>query len=93
MGIWDNINAIAKELLGDTKSQKVNLSEISKEINRPGDISEKLGNKTTRKPTDISDIEVLPEYQFILKAIENKCPAILLIPELFPHPIPTLFSV
>jgi ATP-dependent DNA helicase PIF1 len=76
MGIWDNINAIAKELLGDTKPQKVNLSEISKEINRPGNISQKLGNKTTRKPTDISDIDVLPEYQFILKAIQNKCPAI-----------------
>jgi ATP-dependent DNA helicase PIF1 len=76
MGIWDNINAIAKELLGDTQPKKVNLSEISKEINRPNNISENLWDKKVRKQTDVSDIEVLPEYQFILKAIQIKCPAI-----------------
>jgi ATP-dependent DNA helicase PIF1 len=76
MEIWDNINDIARELLGDTKPPKVNLSEISKEVNRPNDITEKRGNKKAGKQTDVSDIEVLPEYQFILKAIQNKCPAI-----------------
>jgi hypothetical protein len=75
MGIWDTISALAKEILGTTQVQKVNLSKISKEVHRPNGLERKLGNRIEREE-DISDIEILPEYQFILKAIENKCPAI-----------------
>ena len=76
MGIWDTISSLAKEILGDTKAQKVNLSKISRDVNRPHGIERKLGKGIERKEQDISDIEILPEYQFILKAIEKKCPAI-----------------
>ncbi len=76
MGIWDTITSLAKDILGTTEIQKVNLSKISGEVHRPGGIKRKLGKGVERKEEDISDIEILPEYQFILEAIENKCPAI-----------------
>ena len=76
MGIWDTIASLAKEMLGDTQVRKVNLSKISKEINRPNGIERKLGKSVEVKEQDISDIEILPEYRFIIEAIEKKCPAI-----------------
>lgn len=76
MDIWDKISSLAKEILGDTQTRKVDLSKISKEVNRPNGIERKLGKRVEGKEQDISDIEILPEYQFILKAIEKKCPAI-----------------
>jgi len=76
MSIWDTITALAKEILGTTQAQKVNLSKISKEVHRPDRVERKLGKRIERKEEDISDIEILPEYRFILEAIEKKCPAI-----------------
>jgi len=76
MGIWDTISSLAKEILGATQVQKVNLSKISKEVHRPNGLERRLGNRIEREEEDISDIEILPEYQFILEAIEKKCPAI-----------------
>ncbi len=76
MSIWDTITSLAKDILGSTQVQKVNLSKISGEVHRPDGIKWKLGKGIERKEEDISDIEILPEYQFILEAIKNKCPAI-----------------
>jgi ATP-dependent exoDNAse (exonuclease V) alpha subunit len=78
MGIWDTISALAKEILGTTQAHKVNLSKISKEVHRPDRVERKLGRRIERKEEDISDIEILPEYQFTLEAIEKKCPAIFI---------------
>jgi len=76
MDIWDKIATLAKEILGDEKTRKVDLSKISKEVNRPNGIKRKLGKGFNREEYDISDIEILPEYKFIVKAVEKKCPAI-----------------
>lgn len=76
MSVWDTIASLAKDILGATQAKKVNLSKISGEVHRPGGITRKLGKGFERKEEDISDIEILPEYQFVLEAIKNKCPAI-----------------
>ena len=76
LNFWDKMPELAKEFLGESHPGGINFSEISTEINRPNGISERLGEKSERIEHDISDIEVLPEYKFILKAIEEKCPAI-----------------
>lgn len=76
MNIWNKISSLAKNILGNNNPKIVNLSEISQAINRPNKISEHLGKRIERNKQEILDIEILPEYQFILKAIEEKCPAI-----------------
>ncbi len=76
MNFWDKMPELAKEFIGDTHLEGIKFSDISAEINRPNGISELLGGEIKRIEHDISDIEVLPEYKFILKAIEEKCPAI-----------------
>lgn len=76
MSVWDTIASLAKDILGATQAKKVNLSKISGEVHRPGGITRKLGKGFERKEEDISDIEILPKYQFVLEAIKNKCPAI-----------------
>ena len=76
MNIWETISSLAKEILGDTQVKKVNLSEVSRDVNRPKGITRHLGTKIDKGEIDISDIEVLPEYEFILKAVQEACPAI-----------------
>jgi ATP-dependent exoDNAse (exonuclease V) alpha subunit len=76
MTIWDKISSLAKDLLGDGQPQKVNLSKISEEVCRPKGIERNLGNRIERKEQNVQDIEILPEYEFIFKAIEERCPAI-----------------
>lgn len=76
MTIWDKISNLADIMLGKSKTEKVNLSKISKNISRPQNIQPDQKPNANKQNIDISDIDVLPEYQFILKAIEEKCPAI-----------------
>ena len=76
MTIWDKISSLAKDLLGESQSQKVNFSEISEEVCRPRGIESNLGKRIVKKEQNIEDIEILPEYEFLLKAIAEKCPAI-----------------
>jgi len=76
MAIWDKITSLAKNLLGDGQLQKVDFSKISEEVCRPKGIETNLGKRIEIKEQNIPDIEILPEYQFLLKAIEEKCPAI-----------------
>ena len=56
--------------------KKVNLSDISEEINRPKQDVDLSENKQDKNDFDIDSIEVLPEYEFILKALEQKSTAI-----------------
>ena len=76
MNFWDKMPELAKEFLGNEHPGGINFSDVSAEINRPNGISKFLGGEVKRIEHDINDIEVLPEYKFILKAIEEKCPAI-----------------
>ena len=77
MSIWEDIGDLAKELLNHGKVKRVNLSEVSERINRPGISTQRLGKKAEKPKTiDVSDIEVISEYQFILEAVKQGCPAL-----------------
>jgi hypothetical protein len=77
MSIWDKVTSLAKELLGEEPKPRVNLSEVSEQVNRPRKSTGQLGNKPQKpKAVDVSDIEVIPEYLFILEAVKEGCPAL-----------------
>jgi len=77
MSIWDKVSALAKEFLGEAPKPRVNLSDVSRQVNRPNNSTQQLGPKSVApKGIDVSDIEVIPEYQFILEAIKAECPAL-----------------
>ena len=74
MDIWKKIAALSKEHLGSDPPDQADFAEMSHEIFRPGDHA---------CPTQIEDsaqangdVEVLPEYTFLLKAIQEQCPAV-----------------
>jgi hypothetical protein len=56
--------------------KKVNLSDISEEINRPQQDVDLSENKQKKDKFDIDSIEILPEYEFILKKLEENGAAI-----------------
>lgn len=77
MSIWDRISSLAKDLLGEEHKPRVNLSNVSKKVTRPAKSTERVGHKRQKpKHIDVSDIEVIPEYQFILEAVKEGCPAL-----------------
>ena len=75
MTVWEKLSENADKIFTGEKPRTINFSELSKEINRPNDISKKLGKKLEIRTTSIDVIGVLPEYDFILKAVKEKCPA------------------
>lgn len=68
--------AITKVTKAIKESEQVDFSKISEEISRPKGIERYLGDKDGRKPYDLSEIEIIPEYELVLKKIMEKCPAI-----------------
>jgi len=76
MSIWEDIGDLAKDLLSQGKVKRVNLSEVSKSIHRPGSSPHKLGGREKPVVDDLSGVEVLPEYSFILQALEKGCPSL-----------------
>ena len=77
MSIWNKISELAKEFLDDSPTPPVNLSKVSREVNRPNNSTSRLGVRAVKvKAVDISDIQVLPEYRFILEAVKEGCPAL-----------------
>lgn len=76
MSLWENIAKLARELLGDGSAsvQPRDLSKVDFAI-----VPERalLSNKRySSNPEPVSDIEVLPEYEFVLRAVKDGCPAI-----------------
>ena len=75
MGIWDAIAKLADAFLGD-EGKAVRPRDISavpvvakpKQHVRTG--------RFTSEPASLADVEVLPEYRFILEAVKAGCPAI-----------------
>jgi ATP-dependent exoDNAse (exonuclease V) alpha subunit len=71
---WDAINQLAKCLLGDAALKPQNFSDIETRI-----IPEE-GQRQVKKYSSylepLADIEILPEYSFILQALEQGCPSI-----------------
>ena len=71
MSGWSHIGNLAKRLLGEDAAEPVNLSKIDREI------APSRQTKPQRSVSqDAEPIEALPEYQFVLEAIEGGCPAI-----------------
>jgi hypothetical protein len=74
MTVWDSIDSLAKNILGGGKASPVNLAEINSKIHRPTQFrnpdQQPVGKNT------VSDIEVLPEYEFVLQSIKSEAPAI-----------------
>lgn len=74
MTIWDKIAKIAKEVLGDSAPTPKNLSSIQDKIVPESGV--RAAKSYTSFNNDISDIEVLPEYDFIKQAIGAGCPSL-----------------
>ena len=72
MAIWDSIDELAKKYLGEDALNQKDLSRLSKDAHSVNNKNKPYSSLNS----DISDIEVLPEYEFILKAVAGKCPAI-----------------
>lgn len=74
MNVWDKVRKLAKEVLGDNAPAPADFSALEKSIIPEQGQRE---NKTfTSHPTEQDDIEVLPEYKFILQALQAGCPSI-----------------
>jgi ATP-dependent DNA helicase PIF1 len=75
MSVWNGISSIAKRLLGaNVSAVPVNLSKIDQELAPLPTIRPK--SVQAAAPQDTDGIEVLPEYQFVLEAVKEGCPAV-----------------
>ena len=68
MYLWSYISEIAQRILG-TDVQPVNILDVVADQHSGQTDNNLQTNKSNQ-------IEILPEYEFVLTAIENKCPAI-----------------
>lgn len=76
MSILDTLQRLAREILGDSAASVIprDLSKVQDAIvPEQGQRKEK---RYTSEPDRLAGIEVLPEYEFILKAVQAGCPAI-----------------
>lgn len=76
MDIWDTVAKLARTILGDESgsARPRNLSKVEAAI-----VPERGARKKktfTSEPDQLAGVEVLPEYEFILKAVQAGCPAI-----------------
>jgi ATP-dependent DNA helicase PIF1 len=75
MGIWDTITKLADTLLGEG-GKSVRPRDISRPLSVASPLRPGRRDKFTSEPDALSEVEVLPEYQFILEAVKAGCPAI-----------------
>jgi ATP-dependent DNA helicase PIF1 len=80
MSVWDTISKLAHDCFGDDAPRKVNLSSIETK-HYPHKPKPGIGKRFSSIKADLTDVEVLPEYEFLLKAIDQGCPAILVTGE------------
>ena len=73
MSISDEVTKLSQELLGNKAMGPRNLSSIE-ELVIP-EKSKRHRGKYSSDSEDLSDIEVLPEYEFILGAVKIGCPS------------------
>ncbi len=74
MTVWDRINQFAKELLGDNAPVPTDFSALEKAI--IPEQGQRQDKTFTSWQAPMEDIEVLPEYGFILQALQAGCPSI-----------------
>src|SRR5690606_9452278 len=71
---WDRINKLAKDLLGDNAPVPTDFSALEKTI--IPEQGQRQDKTFTSYRAPMEDIEVLPEYDFILQALHAGCPSI-----------------
>ncbi len=76
MGVWDAVGELAKRLLGDGRSTPRDLSKIDQKITP--EHGARTTGRYTATPRFPTDIEVLPEYEFVRRALGANCPAMFL---------------
>ena len=76
MSIWDAVASLAKTLLGENApiSRPRDLSKISTPV-APVQVP-RPAKRWTSHPERLTDVEVLPEYEFIYQSIKVGCPCI-----------------
>ena len=74
MTIWQKIEKLARDILGDAAPRHRDLSKIDAII--IPEQSKPQRKKYTSFVAPLHDLEVLPEYQFILEALKHGCPSI-----------------
>lgn len=74
MTVWDKINQLAKSILGDSAPSPVDVSKLQEQI--VPETGQRKPKTFTSYQTPPADIEVLPEYDFILQALHAGCPSI-----------------
>jgi len=75
MNVWDEISTLAKRILGVSEAVPADLSQISQSIT-PNDRPPEVVIPSPPAPPEPEEIQVLPEYEFVLAAIRTGCPAV-----------------
>jgi hypothetical protein len=74
MNLWEKIEKLARDILGNAAPKSSNFSKIDAiiipEYRKPRD------KKYTSFAVPLQDIEVLPEYEFIYQVLQQGCPSI-----------------
>jgi len=73
MSISDEVSNLSHKLLGNNAIGPTNLSSIEASV--IPEISKRYKGKYSSDSDDLSDIEVLPEYEFILEAMKIGYPS------------------
>jgi ATP-dependent DNA helicase PIF1 len=77
MSVWSGISKLAKGLLGAYAPGPVNLSIIDRDLSlRRTPARDRPSFPQFQSRRELEPLEVLPEYQFVLEAIREGCPAI-----------------
>lgn len=74
MSIWEKIEKLAREILGDAAPKPKNFSNVEATI--IPEHGKRQQKKYTSFVVPLQDIEVLPEYEFIYQALQQGCPSI-----------------
>ena len=74
MTVWKKINQLAKDILGDAAPVPADFSKLQEAI--IPEQGERQDTTFTSYQAPMEDIEVLPEYDFILQALQAGCPSI-----------------
>jgi hypothetical protein len=74
VSVWDVVAKLAQSLLGDTAPVPRDLSKIQNTI--IPEHGKRQVKKLTSTSAPLGDVEILPEYEFILQALQAGCPSI-----------------
>jgi len=74
MPVWDKIAKLGKDILGDAAPVPTDFSVLQRTI--IPEQGERRDKTFTSYQAPMENIEVLPEYDFILQALQAGCPSI-----------------